>query len=70
MQHYQFHFFDRLNVRFLVRTWSGTDDIDALDKAQELSATHTIEVWQGGRRVACVNRADSPLRTRRVVAKI
>ena len=62
MQRYQIHFFDRLNVRFLVREWIGRDDLDALDQARKLSRTHAVEVWEGDRRVARVNRADRPLR--------
>jgi hypothetical protein len=62
MQHYSIHFFDKMNVRFLVRNWSGSDDLAALAEAQSLSATHTIEVWQGERRVAHVKRGDRALR--------
>ena len=61
LQHYQIHFFDRLNFRVLVRKWSGKDDLDALDEARRLSTTHAIEVWQNDRRVARVNRAGRPL---------
>jgi hypothetical protein len=62
MQLYHIHFFDRRNVRFLVRDWSGADDLAALAEAQSLSATHTIEVWQGERRVAHVKRGNKGLR--------
>ena len=62
MRRYQIHFFDRLNVRFLVRAWIGRDDLDALNQARKLSSTHAVEVWEGDRRVARVNRADRPLR--------
>jgi hypothetical protein len=63
MQHYRFHFFDHHNVRIRVRTWSGRDDLDALDAAQKFSTRYAVEVWQGDRRVARVNLADGPLRT-------
>ena len=63
MQQYQFHFFDHHNVRIRDGTWNGRDDLDALDAAQKLSARQAVEVWQGDRRVARVNRADGPLRT-------
>lgn len=64
MQKYQFHLFDRHNIRIRVRAWRGKDDLDALDAAQRLSARHAVEVWQGDRRVARVNLRDRPLRTR------
>src|SRR5258708_38223823 len=63
MQLYHIHFFDRRNVRFLVRDWSGADDLAALAEAQSLSTTHTIEVWQGERRVAHVKPANKTLRS-------
>ena len=63
MQHYTIHFFDRLNIRFLVGNWTGVDDLAALDHARKLSIMHAVEVWQGDRRVARVNRANAPLAT-------
>lgn len=59
VQRYQIHFFDRLNVKFLIRDWVGKDDLDALDHARKLSTTHAVEVWEDERRIARVSRADT-----------
>ena len=63
LQHYSIHFFDKLNIRFLIREWMGVDDFAALDHARKLSIMHAVEVWQGDRRVGRVNRAGAPLAT-------
>ena len=62
MQNCTIHFFNDLDDRFLVIEWMGLGDLAALDQARKLSITHAVEVWQGDRRVARVNRAYAPLR--------
>jgi hypothetical protein len=59
MKHFQICFLDRLDVPILMRAFLGADDLSALAEAQRLSATHTIEVWEGHRKVARVKKGNS-----------
>jgi len=61
MKHFELHFLDRLNVVILIRTYRGRDDLAALAEAQRVSATHTIEVWEGLRKVARVKKGNAAL---------
>jgi hypothetical protein len=56
MKQYQLRFLDRLNVAVLTRVYAGPDDLGALAEAERLSSTHTIEVWDGPRRVVRVKK--------------
>jgi hypothetical protein len=60
MKHFELRFYDRLDVFILRRAFVGADDLSALGEARRLSATHTIEVWQGNRKVARVKKGDIP----------
>jgi hypothetical protein len=58
MKHFELRFFDRLNVLVLRRAYLGPDDVSAFDEAVRLSKTHTIEVWEGPRKVAHVKKGN------------
>jgi hypothetical protein len=60
MQEYKLYFLDRKNVVILAQDFVGRDDLDALDEAERLSKTHTIEVWSGSRKVALVKKGNIP----------
>lgn len=60
MKHFQLRFHDRLNVVVLARAYLGADDLTALAEAEKSSATHTIEVWAGSRKVARVKKGNVP----------
>jgi hypothetical protein len=45
----------------LTRAYIGADDLTALAEAQRLSASHTIEVWDGIRKVARVKKGNQAL---------
>ena len=61
MHIFELRFHDRLNVPIFKRTFLGRDDLTALAEAERLSATHTIEIWDGVRRVARVKKGNLPL---------
>lgn len=61
MKHFELCFLDRLDVVILSRGYIGPDDLAALSEAERLSATHTIEVWDGARKVARVKRGNRAL---------
>ena len=61
VSHFELRFLDRLDVPILKRSYSGLDDLAALAEAQRLSVTHTIEVWDGMRKVARVKKGNVPL---------
>jgi hypothetical protein len=61
MKQFELRFLDKLNVLILIRAYIGHDDLSALTEARRLSATHTIEVWDGRRKVARVKKGDAPL---------
>jgi hypothetical protein len=58
MKQFELRFLDRLDVVILVRAYMFHDDLGALDEAEKLSITHTIEVWEGSRRVARVKKGN------------
>ncbi|HXS05541.1 MAG TPA: hypothetical protein VN723_02030 [Rhizomicrobium sp.] len=61
MKMFQLRFLDRLDFVILTRAQAAMDDLDALAEAERLSVTHTIEVWDGDRRVARVKKGNVPL---------
>lgn len=61
MKHFELRFLDRLDVVIVMRPYIGADDLAALAEAQRVSATHTIEVWDGIRKVARVKKGNVPL---------
>jgi hypothetical protein len=61
MKHFELRFLDRLDVVVLMRAFIGSDDLAALSEAESLSATHTIEVWDGTRKVARVKKGNLAL---------
>ena len=56
MKQFELRFLDGLDRVVLMRAYTGFDDRAALNEAQRLSKTHTIEVWQGRRRVTRLER--------------
>jgi hypothetical protein len=63
MKQFELRFLDRLEVPVIVRAFLAQDDLAALKEAERLCKTHTIEVWQGNRRVARVKKGSPPLVT-------
>jgi hypothetical protein len=61
MKHFELRFLDRLDVIIVTRSYIGPDDLAALAEAERVSATHTIEVWEGIRKVARVKKGNVPL---------
>lgn len=61
MKQFELHFLDRLEVIIVKRKYSAQDDLDALAEAERCSRTHTIEVWDGARKVARVKKGNAPL---------
>ena len=61
MKRFELRFYDRLDVFVLMRAYAGADDLAALAEARRLSATHTIEVWEGDRKVALVKKGHGAL---------
>ncbi|HWY63751.1 MAG TPA: hypothetical protein VNX61_00970 [Rhizomicrobium sp.] len=64
MKQFELRFLDRLDVVMSTRIYGGGDDLAALAEAERLSITHTIEVWQGLRKVARVKKANAALNSR------
>lgn len=56
MNRYDIRFLNASDVVVLIQTYIGPDDCTAQNAAQRLSATHTIEVWEGERKVARIER--------------
>jgi hypothetical protein len=63
VKQFELRFLDRLEVPVVVRAYMARDDLAALNEAQRLCATHTIEVWDGDRRVARVKKGNAALVT-------
>jgi len=61
MRQFQLRFLDRFDFVVLTRAVSAPDDLDALTEAEKLSVTHTIEVWDGMRKVARVKKGNAPV---------
>ena len=61
MKQFELRFLDRLEVPVVVRAYMARDDLAALNEAQRLCITHTIEVWEGPRKVAPVKKGNAPL---------
>ncbi|MBN9546269.1 MAG: hypothetical protein J0I19_12405 [Alphaproteobacteria bacterium] len=60
MKSYQFRFLDKFDFVVVMRVETVPDDLDALAEAEKLSLTHTIEVWDGVRKVARVKKGNVP----------
>ena len=58
MKLYNLRFLDRLDFVVLTRTFVSADDLAALEEAERMSRTHTIEVWDGERKVARVKKGN------------
>ena len=61
MKQFEIRFLDNLEVPVITRAFAAHDDLAALNEAERLCRTHTIEVWQGDHRVARVKKGDAPL---------
>ena len=61
MKQFQLRYLDKLDFVVLVRKQTAADDLDALAEAERRSVTHTIEVWDGDRKVARVKKGNLPL---------
>ena len=61
MKHFELRFLDRLEVPVLVRAYTAYDDLAALAEAERLSVTHTIEVWEGIRKIARIKKGNAAL---------
>ena len=61
MKQFQLRYLDRLDFVILIRAQGATDDLGALAEAERVCATHTIEVWDGDRKVARVKKGNAPL---------
>ena len=58
---YRFAFLDSAGAAVLNEAYSFADDVSALESAIDRSASHAIEIWDGGRRVAAVKKGHAPL---------
>jgi hypothetical protein len=56
MQQFEFRFFDKSDASAMVRVYTAQDDLTALNEAERLFESYTVEVWQGDRRVARVKK--------------
>lgn len=61
MKLFQLHYLDGSDVMVLKRAHAARNDLDALAEAERQSLNHTIEVWDGERKVARVKRSRLPL---------
>jgi hypothetical protein len=60
MKQFELRYLDRRGFVILRRIQNAKDDLAALAQAEQHSATHTIEVWDGARKVARVNKGNRP----------
>ncbi len=63
MRQFQIRFLDKLEVPVVVRAYTARDNLEALKEAERLCRSHTIEVWDGDRRIARVKKGHVPLVT-------
>jgi hypothetical protein len=63
MTRYELHFLDKLDFVVFVRAYTSDDDLGALEQAERLSITHTIEIWDGLRKVARIKKGNASLQT-------
>ena len=59
MGHYRFDLIDWTGAISQSRFHDCADDLDALDKAEELCAWNAIDVWDGARRVLHLKRENA-----------
>jgi hypothetical protein len=60
MRNFEFRFFDDHGRLAHVTMWAAKDDLRALWEAQRQSVAHSIEIWEGERRVAWVKKGNMP----------
>jgi|HubBroStandDraft_5_1064220.scaffolds.fasta_scaffold854319_2 hypothetical protein len=60
MKQFELRYLDKLDFVILRRVQEAADDLAALAEAEQHSATHTIEIWDGARKVARVNKGNRP----------
>lgn len=65
MKLFQLHYLNSSDAMVLNRALAAPHDLDAIGEAERRSSTHTIEVWDGDRRVARVNKSSVAPRRRR-----
>ena len=58
MGHYRFDLIDVAGEIAQSQYCACADDLDALDKAEKLSAANAVDVWDGSRRVLHVKRGN------------
>ena len=63
MKQFELRFLDKLEVPIVIRAFSANDDLTALKEAERFCKTHSIEVWDGSRRVARVKKGNAALVT-------
>ena len=61
MKRSELRFLDRLDVVILMRAYCCADDLAALKEAEKQSITHTVEIWDGSRKVARVKKGNITL---------
>ena len=61
MKQFELLFLDSLNRRLFMQYFIGGDDLAALAEAERLSSAHTVELWEGIRRVARVKKGNVAL---------
>ncbi|HUE63499.1 MAG TPA: hypothetical protein VMO78_03895 [Rhizomicrobium sp.] len=61
MNQHEFHLLDKLEVPVIDRAYLAHDDLAALKEVERFRKTHTIEVWQGDRRVVRVKKGNAAL---------
>jgi hypothetical protein len=60
MKQFELRYLDRRDFVILRRIQNAKDDLAALAQAEQHCATHIIEVWDGARKVARVNKGNRP----------
>lgn len=68
MKPFELRYLDKREFVILRRVQHAADDLAALAHAEQQCLTHTIEVWDGARRVARVTKAKA-LQARRGTAE-
>jgi len=64
MKLFQLHYLNSSDAVVLNRALAAPHDLDAISEAERRSFTHTIEVWDGDRKVARVKKSRVSFRPR------
>jgi hypothetical protein len=64
MKLFQLHYLNSSDAVVLNRALAAPHDLDAIREAERRSYTHTIEVWDGDRKVARVRKSSVASRQR------